>query len=103
MYIQAPGVYTQGQGSVRTQQEGGPLKAKERGQEKPNLPGTLIGPLEKEKATHSSILAWKISWIEEPGGLQPMGSQSWPQLKQLFMKQTNTPPGSAPQDGTLGL
>ena len=32
-------------------------------------------PLEKEMATHSSILAWEITWIEEPGGLQPMGSQ----------------------------
>ena len=32
--------------------------------------------LEKEMATHSSILAWKISWTEEPGGLQSMGSQS---------------------------
>ena len=32
-------------------------------------------PLEKEMATHSSILAWKIPWIEEPGGLQSMGSQ----------------------------
>ena len=32
-------------------------------------------PLEKEMATHSSILASKISWIEEPGGLQSMGSQ----------------------------
>ena len=31
--------------------------------------------LEKEMATHSSILAWKISWTEEPGGLQSMGSQ----------------------------
>ena len=31
--------------------------------------------LEKEMATHSSILAWKISWIEEPGGLQSMGWQ----------------------------
>ena len=30
-------------------------------------------PLEKEMATHSSILAWKIPWIEEPGGLQSMG------------------------------
>ena len=30
--------------------------------------------LEKEMATHSSILAWKISWTEEPGGLQSMGS-----------------------------
>ena len=32
-------------------------------------------PLEKEMATHSSILAWKISWTEEPGRLQSMGSQ----------------------------
>ena len=32
-------------------------------------------PLEKEMATHSSILAWRIPWIEEPGGLQPLGSQ----------------------------
>ena len=32
-------------------------------------------PLEKEMATHSSILAWKISWTEEHGGLQSMGSQ----------------------------
>ena len=31
--------------------------------------------LEKEMATHSSILAWKIPWMEEPGGLQFMGSQ----------------------------
>ena len=31
--------------------------------------------LEKEMATHSSILAWKISWTEEPGGLQSRGSQ----------------------------
>ena len=31
--------------------------------------------LEKEKATHSSILAWEIPWTEEPGGLQPMGLQ----------------------------
>ena len=32
-------------------------------------------PLEKEMATHSSILAWKILWTEEPGGLQSMGLQ----------------------------
>ena len=32
-------------------------------------------PLEKEMATHSSILGWKIPWTEEPGGLQSMGSQ----------------------------
>jgi len=34
-----------------------------------------VDPLEKEIATHSSILAWKIPWTEEPGGLQSMGSQ----------------------------
>ena len=33
-------------------------------------------PLEKRQATHSSILAWKIPWTEEPGGLQSMGSQT---------------------------
>ena len=32
-------------------------------------------PLGKEMATHSSILAWRIPWTEEPGGLQPVGSQ----------------------------
>ena len=32
-------------------------------------------PLEKEMATHSSILAWEIPWTEEPGGLQSMGSE----------------------------
>ena len=33
-------------------------------------------PLEKGVATHSSILAWRIPWTEESGGLQSMGSQS---------------------------
>ena len=40
--------------------------------------GSLLGredPLEKEMATHSSILAWEVSWTEEPGGLQSMGLQ----------------------------
>ena len=32
-------------------------------------------PLEKEMATHTSTLAWRIPWREEPGGLQSMGSQ----------------------------
>ena len=32
-------------------------------------------PLEKESATHSSILAWRIPWTEEPAGLQSMGLQ----------------------------
>ena len=39
--------------------------------------GELVGkiPLEKEMAPHSSTLAWKIPWMEEPGRLQSMGSQ----------------------------
>ena len=35
----------------------------------------LEDPLEKGMATHFSILAWRISWTEEPGGLLSMGSQ----------------------------
>ena len=35
-------------------------------------------PLEKEMATHSSILTWRIPWTEEPGGLQSIGvTKSW--------------------------
>ena len=40
--------------------------------------GLILGskdPLEKEMATHCSILVWRIPWTEEPGGLQSMGSQ----------------------------
>ena len=33
------------------------------------------GPLEEDMATHSSILAWRVPWTEEPGGLQSVGSQ----------------------------
>ena len=40
-----------------------------------SIPG-LEDPLEKAMATHSSILAWRIPWTEEPGGLQSMGLQS---------------------------
>ena len=42
-------------------------------------------PLEKGMATHFSILAYRIPWTEEPGGLHPTGSQSQTQLKQLSM------------------
>ena len=54
------------------------------GQQVKNLPATqqtrvksLISedPLEKGMATHSGILAWRISWTVEPGGLQSVGSQ----------------------------
>ena len=34
--------------------------------------------LEEGMATHSSILAWRIPWTEEPGRLESVGSQSWP-------------------------
>ena len=37
-------------------------------------------PLEKEMATHSGVIAWRISWTEDHGGLQPMWSQSQAQL-----------------------
>ena len=39
-----------------------------------SIPG-LGRPLEEAMATHSSILAWRMPWTEEPGGLQFMGSQ----------------------------
>ena len=40
---------------------------------------TLPVTMEKEMATHSSTLAWKIPWMEESGRLQSMASQSWKQ------------------------
>ena len=46
--------------------------------------GSIAGqedPLEKEMATHFSILGWEIPWTEDPGGRESMGSQkSWTQL-----------------------
>ena len=56
-------------------------------------PGSIPGsedPLEKEMATHSSILAWKIPWTEEPGRLQSMGSQSQTQLSDFTSLRANT-------------
>ena len=38
-------------------------------------------PLEKGMFTHSSILAWRIPWTEESGGIKSMGPQSWTRLK----------------------
>ena len=47
-------------------------------------------PLEKEMATHSSILAWRIPWTEEPGGLQSAGVQkSRTRLSSLRMATCN--------------
>ena len=46
-------------------------------------------PLEKEMATHSTTLAWKIPWMEEPGRLQSMGPQSQTRLS-YFTSHINT-------------
>ena len=44
-------------------------------------------PLEKATATHSSILAWRIPWTEEPGRLQPMGvTKSWTKLSDFHFQ-----------------
>ena len=40
-------------------------------------------PLEKETATHSRTLAWKIPWMEEPGRLQPWGGKEWERTERL--------------------
>ena len=44
--------------------------------------------LEEGTATHSSILAWRILWTEEPGGLQSIESQSWTRLSDLTLMHT---------------
>ena len=44
-------------------------------------------PLEREMATHSSILGWRISWTEEPGGLQSIGWQESDMTEQLHNKK----------------
>ena len=51
--------------------------------------GTLSreDPLEKGMATHSNILAWRILWTEEPGGLQSLGSQESDTTKGLTLKK----------------
>ena len=45
-------------------------------------------PLEKEMATHFSILDWRIPWTEEPGGLQAMGSQELDTTERLTHTHT---------------
>ena len=46
-------------------------------------------PMEKEMATHSSTLAWKIPWTEEPSGLQSRGSQESDTTEQLHFHVTS--------------
>ena len=55
------------------------------------------GPLEKERATHSSILAWEIPWTEEPGGLQSAAAAAAKSLQScptLCDPRDGSPPGS---------
>ena len=40
-------------------------------------------PLEKDMATHSSILAWRIPWTEEPGGLQSLGCEELDTIREV--------------------
>ena len=56
----------------------------------PDLIPAWEDPLEKEMATHSSILAWRIPWTEEPGGLQSMGSQESDMTKLITHTHTHT-------------
>ena len=53
-----------------------------------SIPGSGRPP-EEGMATHSNILAWEISWTEEPGRLQSMGSQSWTRLNTAQRSQQN--------------
>ena len=53
-----------------------------------SIPGSGRPP-EEGMATHSNILAWEISWTEEPGRLQSMGSQSWTRPNTAQRSQQN--------------
>ena len=52
----------------------------------------IFSVLEKEMATHSGILAWRIPWTEEPGGLPSMGSHSQTRLKRLSSSSSSHHP-----------
>ena len=56
-----------------------PLAMREMQADTGSVPGSERS-LEEGVATHSSILAWRIPWTEEPGGLQSMESKSWSRL-----------------------
>ena len=61
----------------------------------PPMQETREDPLEKEMATHSSILAWRIPWTEEPVSYSPWGHKEWDMTEQLhfhFLKRVNTVP-----------
>ena len=67
-------------------------------------PGSIPGlgrSLEKGTATHSSILAWRILWTEDPGRLQAVGSQSQTQLKLLLFSSKRPGTVSIPAPSTV--
>ena len=70
MWLQLPVVYTSGFPSGAQGKESACQI-----QETQEIQVLSLDSLEKEKVTHSSILAWRIPWMEEPGRLQSMGSQ----------------------------
>ena len=70
MWLQLPVVYTSGFPSGAQGKESACQI-----QETQEIQVLSLDSLEKQMVTHSSILAWKIPWAEEPGGLQSMGSQ----------------------------
>ena len=73
-----------------------PAKAREAN----SIPGWGRSP-GQEMATHSRILAWKIPWTEESGGLQSMGSQSLTRLNTPAHTQTQTRKDRKTEEGFL--
>ena len=59
--------------------------------------------LEEVIEMHSSILAWKITWTKEPGGLQSIGSQSYDQPRQHIKKQRHYFANKGPSSQTYGF
>ena len=56
-----------------------------------SIPGSLSSPGGESMATHSSILAWRVVWTEEPGGLQSIASQKVRHKRLRRDGQTNVP------------
>ena len=59
--------------------------------------------LEKEMATHSSVLTWRIPGTGEPGGLPSLGSQSWTRLKRLSSSSSSSSSTDTPTSASLQL
>ena len=81
LVVRILGIHCHGQGSVPGQRTEGTSLVAQTVKHLPTMWETWVqsldweDPLEREMATHSSILAWKIPWMEEPGRLQSTGSQ----------------------------